>query len=286
MTIQLTAIVAMTPDRVIGRAGTLPWHLPEDLAFFKRTTTGHPIVMGRKTYESIGRPLPKRRNIVLTRDPNWSVEGVEVIHRPKELENLPGIEGRIFIIGGSEIYAAFLPVLDDLLVSHVFESHAGVAGDGAAGIGGVLVFRETLGVALFGDLGGGGFAEHGEDQFQVGHVIAEVFLGVGECLELFILGGSHAEGGFADFRSEDGEFPALFHPALAPLVGEFIADGDAAQAFFDPFLRVAFLLVDRPHALGGEFRVLDFLKAFEADFGEPALEGFRLGGWDGLDEAE
>lgn len=125
MSIQLTAIVAMTPERVIGRAGTLPWHLPEDLAFFKRTTSGHPIVMGRKTYESIGRPLPKRRNIVLTRDPNWSAEGVEVIHRPEDLEKLPGLEGQIFIIGGSEIYAAFLPMLDDLLVSHVSENHAG-----------------------------------------------------------------------------------------------------------------------------------------------------------------
>jgi dihydrofolate reductase len=125
MSIRLTAIVAMTPDRVIGRAGTLPWHLPEDLAFFKRTTSGHPIVMGRKTYESIGRPLPKRRNIVLTRDPKWTAEGVEVIHRPEELGQLPGIAGQVFIIGGSEIYAAFLPLLADLLVSHIFENHTG-----------------------------------------------------------------------------------------------------------------------------------------------------------------
>ncbi len=123
--IQLTAIVAMTPDRVIGRAGTLPWHLPEDLAFFKKTTSGHPIVMGRKTFESIGRPLPKRRNIVLTRDETWSAPGVEVIHRPEDLRNLPGLEGRVFIIGGSEIYAAFLPELDDLLVSHVFAGYEG-----------------------------------------------------------------------------------------------------------------------------------------------------------------
>jgi dihydrofolate reductase len=125
MSLHLTAIVAMTPERVIGRAGTLPWHLPEDLAFFKRTTSGHPIVMGRKTYESIGRPLPKRRNIVLTRDLNWTAEGVEVIHRPEELTNLAGIEGQVFIIGGSEIYAAFLPQLDELLVSHVFETYVG-----------------------------------------------------------------------------------------------------------------------------------------------------------------
>ena len=125
MSLHLTAIVAMTPERVIGRAGTLPWHLPEDLAFFKRTTSGHPIVMGRKTYESIGRPLPKRRNIVLTRDENWTAEGVEVIHRPEDLANLAGIEGQVFIIGGSEIYAAMMPQLDELLVSHVFENHAG-----------------------------------------------------------------------------------------------------------------------------------------------------------------
>lgn len=125
MSLQLTAIVAMTPDRVIGRGGTLPWHLPEDLAFFKRTTSGHPIVMGRKTFESIGKPLPKRRNIVLTRDKSWTAPGVEVIHDPADLTDLPGLEGKVFIIGGSEIYAAFLPMLGDLLISHVFESHEG-----------------------------------------------------------------------------------------------------------------------------------------------------------------
>ena len=122
---RLIAIVAMTPDRVIGREGTLPWHLPEDLAFFKRTTSGHPIVMGRKTYESIGRPLPKRRNIVLTRDTNWSSPGVEVIHSPAQLDELDGIDGDVFIIGGAEIYSAFLHQLDELLVSRVHEKHPG-----------------------------------------------------------------------------------------------------------------------------------------------------------------
>lgn len=119
---RLIAIVAMTPERVIGRDGTLPWHLPEDLAFFKRTTSGHPIVMGRKTFESIGRPLPKRRNIVLTRDPVWRAEGVEVIHSP---DQLPPTDGPVFIIGGAEIYAAFLDKLDELLVSRLHESHPG-----------------------------------------------------------------------------------------------------------------------------------------------------------------
>lgn len=118
----LTAIVAMTPDRVIGRGGDLPWYLPEDLKFFKRTTSGHPIVMGRKTFESIGRPLPKRENIVLTRDEDWDREGVTVIHSPADL---PAFEGEVFIIGGAEIYAAFMPHLDSILVSHVHDAHEG-----------------------------------------------------------------------------------------------------------------------------------------------------------------
>ena len=121
----LVAIVAMTSDRVIGRNGTLPWHLPDDLAFFKRTTSGHPIVMGRKTFESIGRPLPKRRNIVLTRDPNWSAPGTEVIHSPEELSKLPDIGCTVYIIGGAEIYQAFLPLTDEILVTHVREDHEG-----------------------------------------------------------------------------------------------------------------------------------------------------------------
>jgi dihydrofolate reductase len=125
MSLHLTAIVAMTPKRVIGMDGALPWHLPEDLAFFKRTTTGHPVVMGRKTFESIGRPLPKRRNIVLTRDPAWSADNVEIIHHPGDLENLNELSGQVFIIGGAEIYAAFLPVLTDLLVSQIFEEYEG-----------------------------------------------------------------------------------------------------------------------------------------------------------------
>lgn len=125
VSLKLCAIVAMTPDRVIGRSGQLPWHLPADLAFFKRMTTGHPIVMGRKTHESIGRPLPTRRNVVLTRDPEWSAPGVEVIRRPEDLSTLPGLDGTVFIIGGAEIYAAFLPQTDELLVSHLTARHEG-----------------------------------------------------------------------------------------------------------------------------------------------------------------
>ncbi len=119
---RLTAVVAMDPNRVIGRDGTLPWHLPEDLAFFKKTTLGHPILMGRKTFESIGRPLPKRKNIVLTRDRNWSHPGVETIHSP---EKIPETDGAIFVIGGAEIYKNLQGRIDEWLVSHVHEAHGG-----------------------------------------------------------------------------------------------------------------------------------------------------------------
>jgi dihydrofolate reductase len=121
----LSAIVAMTPERVIGKDGDLPWHLPEDLKFFKRQTSGHPIVMGRKTFDSIGRPLPKRQNIVITRDPSWEHEGVSTIHRPEELSALELQEPFVFIIGGAEIYRLFLPHLDELIITHVHESHSG-----------------------------------------------------------------------------------------------------------------------------------------------------------------
>jgi dihydrofolate reductase len=121
----LIGIVAMTEDRIIGRDGTLPWHLPDDLAFFKTTTSGHPIVMGRKTFDSIGRPLPKRQNIVLTRDKTWTHPGVDVIHTPEELTQLVTTPSVIYIIGGAEIYQAFFPHLQALLITHVKENHPG-----------------------------------------------------------------------------------------------------------------------------------------------------------------
>jgi dihydrofolate reductase len=118
----LIAVVAMDPNRLIGCDGTLPWHLPEDLAFFKKTTLGHPVLMGRKTFESIGRPLPKRRNIVLTRDGDWKHDGVDVIHSPAEI---PVTDEKIFIIGGAEIYRALTDQIDEWLVSHVHETYEG-----------------------------------------------------------------------------------------------------------------------------------------------------------------
>lgn len=118
----LIAVVAMDPNRLIGAGGTLPWHLPEDLAFFKKTTLGHPVLMGRKTFESIGRPLPKRRNIVLTRDHDWNHAGVEVIHSPEEILDA---EEKVFVIGGAEIYRALSGQIDEWLVSHVHQAYEG-----------------------------------------------------------------------------------------------------------------------------------------------------------------
>jgi len=121
----LIAIVAMTCERVIGRDGMLPWHLPDDLRFFRRTTSGHPVVMGRITYDSIGKPLPNRRNIILTRDPTWSAPGVETIRHPEDLLLLPDLSSPVFIIGGAQIYQSFLPMLDELIVTRVREAYPG-----------------------------------------------------------------------------------------------------------------------------------------------------------------
>lgn len=121
----------MAANRAIGRGGALPWHLPDDLKFFKALTLGHPVVMGRKTFASIGRPLPKRRNIVLSRAPAvgaspWSAPGVEVIHTAENLATL-GLAGRVFVIGGAEIYRLLLPVCASVIVSRLRATHDGDA---------------------------------------------------------------------------------------------------------------------------------------------------------------
>ena len=102
MSTQLTLIVATERHNGIGIRNTLPWHLPEDLAFFKRTTSGHTILMGRKTFESIGRPLPNRRNIVITRNPEWQHEGVETASSLSHAIELAGA-AEAYVIGGAQI---------------------------------------------------------------------------------------------------------------------------------------------------------------------------------------
>lgn len=124
---KLSLIVAMTEDRVIGKDNKLPWHISEDLKRFKKITMGHPIIMGRKTFESIGRPLPGRKNIVLTKDATFKKEGVEVVHSLDEALSLCDGEEEAFIIGGASIYAQSLGRVSRIyltLIHHPFEGDA------------------------------------------------------------------------------------------------------------------------------------------------------------------
>lgn len=120
----ISLIVAMGENRVIGHDNQMPWHLPADLKYFKKTTTGHSIVMGRKTFQSIGRPLPNRTNIILTRDSSFSAEGCVVLHSREEVLELAQKED-LFIIGGAQIYEEFLPYADKLYITKIHESFAG-----------------------------------------------------------------------------------------------------------------------------------------------------------------
>ena len=123
MSTQLTLVVAMDAGRGIGINNQLPWHLPEDLAHFKRVTLGHPIIMGRKTLDSIGRPLPKRRNIVVTRNAGWSHEGVEVAHSLQEAIAMVGAE-QASIIGGAQIFTESMDLADRMIVTHIDKVYA------------------------------------------------------------------------------------------------------------------------------------------------------------------
>lgn len=125
-------IVAMSENRVIGINNKLPWYLPNDLKYFKQVTMGKPIIMGRKTYESIGKPLPGRANIVITRNTQWQAEGVKVAHSLEQAialaEAISNIDGQseVMIIGGDQIYKACLPQVDRVYLTKV---HAEVQGD-------------------------------------------------------------------------------------------------------------------------------------------------------------
>jgi dihydrofolate reductase len=114
---QLNAIAALSENRVIGNGNRIPWHLPEDFKFFKATTMGHVLVMGRKTFESIGRPLPGRESIVVSRS-GFAHPGVRTI---TSLDAIPALVGdcQVFICGGAEIYRQTLPICSDLYLTHV-----------------------------------------------------------------------------------------------------------------------------------------------------------------------
>jgi len=112
----MIAIAAMSKERVIGVGGKIPWHISADLKFFKRTTLGHVVVMGRKTFESLGKPLPGRENWVLSR--SASIGGARVFRHPSEIVQ-PGDGREVFVIGGAELYAALLPRCREILLTHV-----------------------------------------------------------------------------------------------------------------------------------------------------------------------
>jgi dihydrofolate reductase len=118
MSASLTLVVATDRKGGIGINNTLPWRLPEDLAFFKRTTTGHTMIMGRKTFDSIGRPLPNRRNIVVTRNSDWQHAGVEAVLSLDAAIALAG-EGECFVIGGAQIYTSALPLATRLIITEI-----------------------------------------------------------------------------------------------------------------------------------------------------------------------
>jgi len=128
---RLSLIAAMTDEGVIGFQNRLPWHLPEDLKNFKKITMGKPVIMGRKTYESIGKPLPGRKNIVLTRNTSFQAEGVTVVAsldqaievcKKEEIS-----EDEIFVIGGAQIYQEALPRADRLYLTKIHQSFKGDA---------------------------------------------------------------------------------------------------------------------------------------------------------------
>jgi len=122
----VSLIVAMDRNRVIGARGRLPWHISEDLKRFRRLTLGHHVVMGRKTWESIGHALPGRTNIVVTRDRSFAAEGVLVAHSLGAALALAAGDEQVFVIGGGELYVQALPLADRLYVTEV---HGDFAGD-------------------------------------------------------------------------------------------------------------------------------------------------------------
>ncbi|HHF2952650.1 diacylglycerol kinase [Vibrio parahaemolyticus] len=122
----ISMIAAMADNRIIGKDNQMPWYLPADFAWFKRCTMGKPVVMGRKTYESIGRPLPGRLNIVISRDETLKIEGVTTVTSIEQALDVAGDAEEVMIIGGGAIYAACLPMANKLYVTHI---EAAIDGD-------------------------------------------------------------------------------------------------------------------------------------------------------------
>lgn len=126
---KISLIAAVAKNGVIGRQNDLPWHLPDDFAFFKRKTSHHPIIMGRKSLEALGKPLPNRTNIIITRNSGFQVEGVTTVHTLDDaLAEAKAInQDEIFVIGGAEIYAMALPAATTLYLTEIHKTYEGDA---------------------------------------------------------------------------------------------------------------------------------------------------------------
>jgi len=112
-------LLAMDRNGLIGKDGALPWHLPADLRYFKKVTMGHSIVMGRKTFESIGKPLPGRENIILTKNTDYHAEGCQIFHHPEEVMSYLSGNPLWFIIGGSGVFKSFYPLVERLYLTRI-----------------------------------------------------------------------------------------------------------------------------------------------------------------------
>ena len=125
---KITLVAAIASNNVIGKENSLPWNIPEDLKRFKQMTSGHTILMGRKTFDSIGRPLPNRQNIVMTKDKNFEQEGIKVVNDFDEaLELIKESNEDVFVIGGSKIYELFEPVANSLAITRILKDFEGDA---------------------------------------------------------------------------------------------------------------------------------------------------------------
>jgi dihydrofolate reductase len=118
----VTMVVAIGENNAIGKNNELLWYLPKDLRHFKTITSGHTVIMGRKTYESVGKPLPKRRNIIITRNREFAVEGAEVVHTIEDALKLCKADEEVFIIGGAEIYKMAMQHTDKIYLTVVHEN--------------------------------------------------------------------------------------------------------------------------------------------------------------------
>lgn len=122
---ELIIIAAMAANRVIGRGNSIPWHLPEELQWFKATTMGHVLIMGRKTHESIGHPLPGRCTIVISRNPQLALPGCRTVQSLQQALDLCPDQDKVFIAGGAQIYALALPLADTIILSVLDQEFAG-----------------------------------------------------------------------------------------------------------------------------------------------------------------